>query len=187
MKANTARFEKRSRVRAKTSRTQTGRLALEVPQRKALSEEAGNAIFIMMANNLSGFRFDRGLPIRRRIGLVGNLKHAQIIFSVPEDHNVVKAELLAQSRHAITLAAIAVVNIHPAELLILYGCTGVGHQPRFACDAVNHSLHRLVRPMALKQITLEESGMAERGSSGSFLSSSNNCAILPSISFFRGP
>jgi len=109
MKADTARFEKRSRVRAKTSRAKTGRLALEVPQRKALPEEAGNTIFIMMADNLSGFRFDRGLPIRRRIGLIGNLKHAQIIFSVPEDHHLVKPKFLTQSRHTITLAAIAMV------------------------------------------------------------------------------
>ena len=95
----------------------------------------------MMADNLSGFRFDRGLPIRRRIGLIGNLKHAQIIFSVPEDHHLVKPKFLTQSRHTITLAAIAMVNIHPAELLILYGCAGVGHQSRLACDAIDHSLY----------------------------------------------
>jgi hypothetical protein len=45
-------LERATGVKAKSAASQ---FVLEGPQRKALAQEAGNAIIIMMANNFSGF------------------------------------------------------------------------------------------------------------------------------------
>ena len=91
-----------------------------------------------MANNICGRTFNLRVCICRGVGLASDLEHTQIVFTISKNYNLFIAELIPQCGDAAALAAIAVMNIHPAQVLVLKRLAGIRHQDFLISDHVDN-------------------------------------------------